>query len=183
METSTIVFDMNGFGMNNMDYQSVKFLVSCFQTFYPESLGQVLVVDAPWIFNGCWVVIKPWLDPVVASKIKFIPSSALEDHIDKKYIPKCLLSAEDGQEEGYSYQYFPQTDKELAEMKTIRDKTEMHEKMQNGLKSSASDFIKATLTWAEAEEVDENFPACGEKREVAVKAMQEAYKSLVPFIR
>lgn len=48
----TIVFDMTGFSMANMDYTPVKFMVKCFEANYPECLGAVLVHKAPWIFQG-----------------------------------------------------------------------------------------------------------------------------------
>lgn len=34
------------------DYPPVKFMIKCFEANYPESLGAVLVHNAPWIFQG-----------------------------------------------------------------------------------------------------------------------------------
>ena len=51
-ESQTIVFDMTGFSMANMDYTPVKFMIKCFEANYPESLGAVLVHNSPWIFQG-----------------------------------------------------------------------------------------------------------------------------------
>ena len=48
----TVIFDMTGFSMANMDYTPVKFMIKCFEANYPESLGAVLVHNAPWIFQG-----------------------------------------------------------------------------------------------------------------------------------
>ncbi|TKA71963.1 hypothetical protein B0A49_09940, partial [Cryomyces minteri] len=42
VDTATIVFDMTGFSMANMDYTPVKFMIKCFEANYPESLGSVL---------------------------------------------------------------------------------------------------------------------------------------------
>jgi hypothetical protein len=160
-----------------MDYNSVKFIVSCFQTYYPESLGQVLVVDSPWIFNGCYQIIKPWLDPVVASKIKFISSSALVSHIDKEHIPKCLSDDDDA----YEFAYIAPTDADVAEMEAIRAKTDLCEEHMKSFKIATAAFFEANSAWAEIEEQD----ACSahKEREAAIKSVQEAYKSLIPFIR
>lgn len=38
--------------MANMDYTPVKFMIKCFEANYPESLGTVLVHNAPWVFQG-----------------------------------------------------------------------------------------------------------------------------------
>ncbi|PKS10863.1 hypothetical protein jhhlp_002620 [Lomentospora prolificans] len=51
VDTATIVFDMTGFSMANMDYTPVKFMIKCFEANYPESLGAVLVYKAPWVFQ------------------------------------------------------------------------------------------------------------------------------------
>lgn len=37
------------------DYTPVKFIIKCFEANYPESLGAVLIHQAPWIFSGLFV--------------------------------------------------------------------------------------------------------------------------------
>ena len=77
--------------MANMDYTPVKFMIKVFEANYPESLGAVLVHQAPWVFQGIWSVIKGWLDPVVASKVRFTKNAQdLSQFIDAKHIPKDL---------------------------------------------------------------------------------------------
>ena len=56
-EVSTLVFDLTGFSLNNMDYTFVKFLITCLEAYYPESLSTILVLNAPWIFNGTLLLI------------------------------------------------------------------------------------------------------------------------------
>jgi hypothetical protein len=86
-ETATIVFDMTGVALKNIDMQSTKFMVNTFANYYPETLGQVLIYDAPWIVNGAWKVIKPWLDPVTASKVIFIAKGTLPQYINEDNLP------------------------------------------------------------------------------------------------
>lgn len=73
-EKLTILFDLNGFGLNCMDYEAVQMLVKVLQFNYPEILSVAYVLNAPYIFSACWLVIRPWLDPVTASKVQFINS-------------------------------------------------------------------------------------------------------------
>jgi hypothetical protein len=47
-----LLFDMTGFGLKNMDFHVVKFLVSVFEARYPETLGIVLIHNAPFVFWG-----------------------------------------------------------------------------------------------------------------------------------
>ena len=35
-----------------MDYVPVKFIIKCFEANYPESLGVILIHNAPWVFKG-----------------------------------------------------------------------------------------------------------------------------------
>ena len=51
-EKACLVFDLTGFGLKNMDFHVVKFLVGVFEARYPEYLGTVLVHNAPWVFWG-----------------------------------------------------------------------------------------------------------------------------------
>ncbi|OAX84356.1 hypothetical protein ACJ72_01272 [Emergomyces africanus] len=93
IDTAVIVFDMTDFGLANMDYIPVKFIIKCFEANYPESLGAILVHKAPWIFSGFWAIIKGWLDPVVASKVHFTSNyQELENFIAKEAIPRALAA-------------------------------------------------------------------------------------------
>ncbi|KAK6349981.1 hypothetical protein TWF696_006235 [Orbilia brochopaga] len=126
VDTACILFDMTGFGMANMDYSPVKFMIKCFEAHYPECLGVCLVHNAPWIFQGIWKIIRGWLDPVVASKVHFTSKpSDLFTFIDPAHLPKSL-----GGEEDWSYSYMEPsptednaitspTESELAEKRSL----------------------------------------------------------------
>jgi hypothetical protein len=66
-----------------MDYEAVQLLINILQYNYPDILHMAIVLNSPWIFNGCWVVISPWLDVVTAAKVNFISIGDLEQYIDK----------------------------------------------------------------------------------------------------
>ncbi|KAF3077758.1 hypothetical protein TWF102_005038 [Orbilia oligospora] len=105
VDTAAIVFDMTGFGMANMDYTPVKFMIKCFEAHYPECLGICLVHNAPWIFQGIWKIIRGWLDPVVASKVHFTTKTTdLTEFISLAQLPKSL-----GGDEDWEYKYIEPT--------------------------------------------------------------------------
>jgi hypothetical protein len=84
-----LVFDMTDFGLKNMDWPFTHFLVKAFEAYYPETLGLLIFHKAPWIFSGIWKVIRPLLDPVVASKIVFTRTDdQLLTYIDAGQLPK-----------------------------------------------------------------------------------------------
>nr|CAG8465246.1 15428_t:CDS:2 [Entrophospora candida] len=98
VETGCLVFNMTDFSLSNMDFQYVKFMIQCFEAYYPESLGILIIHKAPWVFGQVWKLIAPLLDPVVASKIRFtkedkdilafISESHLIEELDNERIKK-----------------------------------------------------------------------------------------------
>lgn len=44
-----------------MDYGFVKQLIWLLSRRYPERLGKCLIVNSPFIFTGCWALIRLWL--------------------------------------------------------------------------------------------------------------------------
>ncbi|ORX61780.1 CRAL/TRIO domain-containing protein [Hesseltinella vesiculosa] len=90
-ETSCLVFNMEGFTLANMDFDFVRFLLQCFEAYYPETLGQALIHKAPWVFSTVWSVITAMLDPVVASKIVFTKNiDQLGEFIDSSVLPTFI---------------------------------------------------------------------------------------------
>jgi hypothetical protein len=61
------------------------------QDVYPERLHRTYVINAPMIFPLFWKLIKPFLDPVVASKVVILSSdykSTLLEAIDAEMLPQ-----------------------------------------------------------------------------------------------
>ncbi|KAI9014387.1 CRAL-TRIO domain-containing protein [Phycomyces nitens] len=91
IEANCIVFNMDGFTLSNMDYDFVKFLLTCFEAYYPETLGMCIIHKAPWVFSTVWSIINPLLDPVVASKIHFTKSlKELSEYIPIPNLPATV---------------------------------------------------------------------------------------------
>ena len=76
-ETVVIVFDLKNFSLQCMDYKVVKRLVYILGHFYPERLEKCYIVHAPVVFDACWAIIRPWIDPVTVAKVQFIDESRL----------------------------------------------------------------------------------------------------------
>jgi hypothetical protein len=89
-EQIVIVFDLTNFGLSCMDYEAVKILISILAHNYPEILSTVHIVNHPWLFNACWAVIRPWIDPVTAEKVNFTSVADLAGFIEADLIPEDL---------------------------------------------------------------------------------------------
>ncbi len=53
----------------------VKQVSAMSQNYYPERLGRLYLINAPWGFSGVWNVVKGWLDPVTVQKIHVLGSA------------------------------------------------------------------------------------------------------------
>ncbi|KAG0147647.1 hypothetical protein CROQUDRAFT_655850 [Cronartium quercuum f. sp. fusiforme G11] len=85
----TVIIDLAGFGLSNMDWKAVMYFNKCLEAYYPESLQLVIIHNAPWVFQGVWKVLGPMLDPVVHSKIKFTKSTQdIHVYVDERYLFK-----------------------------------------------------------------------------------------------
>lgn len=89
IERKVVVFNMNEFGIRNMDWWCVFFMVKTMESYYVETLAKVYVHGAPWIFRPIWAILKPLLDPVVREKIRLTSSpEELAEHIPFNHLPK-----------------------------------------------------------------------------------------------
>lgn len=152
----------------------MKFMIKCFEANYPESLGIVLVHNAPWIFQGIWKIIRGWLDPVVASKVSFTNNAKdLEEHIPNSQILQAL-----GGGENWSYEYVEPVANENEAMKD----TATRDKMLVEREKIVNEYEKATVQWIQSPEAG-NVAQIKNQREQTAKRLKEDYWKLDPYVR
>ncbi|KAK9278219.1 hypothetical protein L1049_027780 [Liquidambar formosana] len=83
------IFDLRGFGTENADLNYLTFLFDVFYYYYPKRLGQVLFVDAPFVFKPIWQLTKPLLKSY-ASMVRFCSVETVK----KEYFTEATLPAE-----------------------------------------------------------------------------------------
>jgi hypothetical protein len=95
LETCCTIMDLKGVGISKATqvYGYVKQASAISQNYYPERLGKLYVINAPWGFSGVWSIIKGWLDPVTVNKVHILGSSygkELLDQIPAENLPKLF---------------------------------------------------------------------------------------------
>ncbi|KYK56674.1 CRAL/TRIO domain protein [Drechmeria coniospora] len=174
VDTATVVFDMTGFTLANMDYHPVKFMIQCFEANYPESLGAVLVHNSPWVFQGIWRIIRGWLDPVVAAKVHFTNNRAgLEKFIAANQIIKDL-----GGDEDWEFTYVEPREGENDAMMD----TNTRDRLLKGRAELYKEFEAATQKWIQAPDSQEGKEAAAERPKLAEK-LRVDYWTLDPYVR
>jgi hypothetical protein len=71
LETCCTIMDLKGVGVTKVPsvYSYVKQASAMSQNYYPERLGRLYLINAPWGFSTVFSVVKGWLDPITVEKI------------------------------------------------------------------------------------------------------------------
>ncbi|ORY71535.1 CRAL-TRIO domain-containing protein [Pseudomassariella vexata] len=174
-DTACLIFDLTGFGLKNMDFAAVRFIVNVFEARYPETLGVVLVHNAPYIFQGIWKIIKGWLDPVVAAKIVFTRSTADLT----KYIASKSLQVEYGGDESWEYRYVEPNPGENGKL----DDHDARDKIQAERDEIIHMFETATAEWVLLDPETQAAKEVASKRAELAEKLRVNYWQLDPYIR
>ncbi len=76
MQTCTIL-DLKDIKLMNVSasYKFVKPASLMAQDNYPEILGNMFILNAPFLFTGIWAIVKMWIDDKTKEKIQILGSS------------------------------------------------------------------------------------------------------------
>lgn len=93
LETCCTIMDAKGVGLTSMPsvYGYLQRASAISQNYYPERLGKLYIINAPWGFSSAFSVVKKFLDPVTVAKIHILGSgyqSELLAQVPKENLPK-----------------------------------------------------------------------------------------------
>src|SRR6266542_334834 len=146
-------------------------MIQCFEAYYPESLGILLIHKAPWVFAQVWKIISPLLDPVVASKIRFTKT---EQELMNLIPPEHLIEDLGGKDK-WKYTYIPPIEEENYRMKDIIKKKELLE-IRTNLENEFEDITRKLI------EDPYNKQIINERDQLKIK-LRRAQLDLDPYIR
>ncbi len=95
LETCCTIMDLKGVGVSKVSsvYSYVKSASAIYQNYYPERLGKLYMINAPWGFSGAFGFVKGFLDPVTVEKIHILGSDYLPkllEQVPKENLPKLF---------------------------------------------------------------------------------------------
>ena len=95
LETCCTIMDMKGVGLTSAPsvYGYIREASAVSQNYYPERLGKLYIINAPWGFSTVFSVVKGFLDPVTVNKIHVLGSgyqTELLKQIDPENLPEPL---------------------------------------------------------------------------------------------
>ncbi|CAN3352987.1 hypothetical protein DICA0_A09098 [Diutina catenulata] len=171
----SIVFDLTGFSLKNADYSTIKFLVEALEAHYPESLGILIIYNAPWIFSTVWNIIKHWIDPGVAAKIHFCKNfKEINRFIPKEDIP-VSFGGTDGSGPDYPKPQqgddLPPKDRDATYARLMRERDVLYMR-----------FLDATRRWVECTNPEVSSKYLEEKIGLGT-LLSNNYIALDPYLR
>lgn len=94
MQTCTIL-DMKDIKLGNASaaYKFVKPASEMAQNNYPEILGNMFILNAPFLFTGIWAMVRMWIDDKTKEKIHILGSGYKKEllkYIDPENLPDFL---------------------------------------------------------------------------------------------
>ncbi|XP_020233525.1 sec14 cytosolic factor [Cajanus cajan] len=86
------IAELKGWGYSNSDVRGYVSALSILQDYYPERLGKLFIVNAPYIFMKVWQIVYPFIDNKTKKKIVFVEKnkvkSTLLEEIDHSQLPE-----------------------------------------------------------------------------------------------
>jgi len=85
LETCCTIMDLKGVGISKVPsvYSYLKQASALSQNYYPERLGKLYLINAPWGFSTVFSVVKGWLDPITVEKIHVLGSGYQKELLDQ----------------------------------------------------------------------------------------------------
>jgi len=83
-ETFTVILDLKGLALKNLDVRGWISTFDFLQAYYPERLGRLFIVHVPKIFWGAWKLVHPFIDKVTRDKILFVEDKLLEQKLQEE---------------------------------------------------------------------------------------------------
>ncbi len=95
LETCCSILDLKGVGITKAPsvYGYIKSASAISQNYYPERLGKLYIINAPWGFSTIFGIIKGYLDPVTVEKIHVLGSGyqkELLSQVPAENLPKTF---------------------------------------------------------------------------------------------
>ncbi|KAI0061678.1 CRAL/TRIO domain-containing protein [Artomyces pyxidatus] len=95
VEQALVIVDLKGYGLSQ--FWQMKWLAKqsfeVSQSYFPETMGQLAIINAPSSFTAIWGVIRPWLSPATISKVSILGhdyQKTLLELVDAENLPESL---------------------------------------------------------------------------------------------
>uniref|UniRef100_H2Y0K8 Motile sperm domain-containing protein 2 n=1 Tax=Ciona intestinalis TaxID=7719 RepID=H2Y0K8_CIOIN len=159
----TFVMDVSKSSLANVDLGGIKFLLTCFTTYFPDMLEKILILEMPWIMNTIWKVVKQWMTEDQRKRTIFSSFKDLNQYIDADNALTYMGGKDDWE---YSFPPYPNESPPII-MK----------------QDSSSNFESDVISMAEGESkvgLDSTYSGAKKNKEVMKSDLSDPSKELPP---
>lgn len=175
VEMGTVLLDLSGFSLANLDLKPLKFLLKCVEENYPESVALVIIHNAPFGARTLYRFIRFWLDKGLVSKIKFTyGKKGLQ-----RWIAPNQIIRELGGDEDWAYDYEEPRPNENAKM----GNTATRDCLMEERRAMALQFEELTREWVMNAQLSEKAREVSARRDGLVEELAGNYWELDPYVR
>lgn len=96
----TMLFDMDGTGLSNMDMDFTKYLINLFKYYYPDFLNYIIVYEMPWVLKAAFNAIKLLMPPKAVAKMQFLGKNDIKNYLPLNTALTCF-----GGDDDYVYSF------------------------------------------------------------------------------
>ncbi|KAL1021918.1 hypothetical protein UPYG_G00019880 [Umbra pygmaea] len=101
----TVIFDLAEAGLSSIDMDFIKYIITCFQVYYPKLLSKMLMYEMPWVMNAAWKIVKTMLCQEAIEMLLFVSKSEIQNFVDQENLPSSM-----GGTDKFSFSYPPLPD-------------------------------------------------------------------------
>ncbi|ORZ38561.1 CRAL-TRIO domain-containing protein [Catenaria anguillulae PL171] len=76
-----VIVSRDGVEMKHRDLTMAREAASVFNAHFPEVLNELYVYPTNWVATTIWACVRPFLDPVTASKVNFISADEMQKRL------------------------------------------------------------------------------------------------------
>ncbi|KAF5180352.1 Phosphatidylinositol transfer protein, partial [Thalictrum thalictroides] len=91
-EQFTAIVDLKGWGFSNFDLNATPLILSMLQEYYPETVGQIYMINQPFTLRAVWKIVSPFIRSNTKKKFVFVDNNkvtqTLVQDIDEDQLPE-----------------------------------------------------------------------------------------------
>ncbi|CAH0731175.1 unnamed protein product, partial [Brenthis ino] len=99
----TLFYDMDGCGLNNMDIEVIRYMVTLLKCYYPLLVNYIIVFQLPWLLSAGFKIVKGILPAAAVERLR----SVNKDKLKELVAPEQALVSWGGKDD-YVFKFIPE---------------------------------------------------------------------------
>jgi hypothetical protein len=80
-----LTVDLHGLGLRDLNPATATTCCSAILTHYPGQIGQVCILDAPFVFKAIWSLLTPMIPEETAKRVQMLRGEAMNQYFERHF--------------------------------------------------------------------------------------------------